>query len=116
MPRKLRTPCRWPMCPGLTDHKTGYCEQHRSAADKRRGSARARGYTYRWEQARILFLREHPLCAECLRNGRVAAATVVDHIVDHKGDHDRFWNQDNWQSLCVECHNRKTMRENGARG
>ena len=116
MPTKPRRPCRQIGCPELTDHKTGYCDNHRSAADLRRGSARDRGYNYRWEQSRLLFLRSHPLCAECERNGRVTAATVVDHVVDHKGDHDRFWSVDNWQSLCAECHNRKTMRENGARG
>ena len=112
MPTKLRTRCRHVGCPALTDHKTGYCDAHRAAADLRRGSSRDRGYTYRWEQARIQFLREHPLCAECERNGKVTAATVVDHIKDHKGNHDLFWNVNNWQPLCKHCHDRKTITEN----
>ncbi|MEX3820460.1 HNH endonuclease [Paraburkholderia sp. BR14262] len=58
-------------------------------------------------------LREHPLCAECWRKGRVTDATEVDHIkrledggTDEPG---------NLQSLCHDCHAEKTSRENGAR-
>lgn len=58
-----------------------------------------------------MFLRAYPLCAECERQGRVAPATVVDHIIPHKGNYDLFWDMSNWQSLCKPCHDRKTARE-----
>lgn len=116
MPIKLKTRCRQIGCAALTDHKTGYCEAHRGIADRRRGTARERGYNYKWEQARLIYLQEFPLCAECLRHGKVTAASVVDHIVDHKGNYDRFWDRGNWQALCKPCHDAKTMKENGVRG
>ena len=50
----------------------------------------------------------HPLCAECQRHGRVTAATVVDHIIPHRGNMELFWDRDNWDSLCAPCHNKKT--------
>lgn len=63
-----------------------------------------RGYGYRWQQARVLHLSAHPLCAMCEAAGRVTAASVVDHIKPHKGDESLFWNRGNWQSLCKPCH------------
>lgn len=62
-------------------------------------------YGYRWQQAREGFLRKHPLCAQCERQGVVEAASVVDHIVAHRGDMELFWDRANWQSLCGPCHN-----------
>lgn len=28
------------------------------------------------------------------------ATEVVDHVVPHRGDHDLFWDEDNWQASC----------------
>ncbi len=49
-----------------------------------------RGYDYRWQKARERYLRDHPLCVYCERNGRTAAASVVDHIISHRGDKELF--------------------------
>lgn len=38
------------------------------------------------------------------RQGRTVVATVVDHIVPHKGDKRLFWDSKNWQALCKPCH------------
>jgi 5-methylcytosine-specific restriction protein A len=35
---------------------------------------------------------------------------VVDHIIPHRGDQYLFWDQENWQALCKDCHDRKTGR------
>jgi 5-methylcytosine-specific restriction protein A len=43
-------------------------------------------------------------------------ATVVDHIIPHNGDMVRFWDQDNWQPLCKQCHDIKTATEDGGLG
>ncbi len=75
-----------------------------------RANSNQRGYTWRWGKARLAYLREHPLCVECEKEGRIVPATCVDHIVPHRGDEDRFWDQDNWQSLCVRHHGQKTAR------
>ena len=34
----------------------------------------------------------------------MSAATVVDHIIPHRGDKTLFWDETNWQSLCKTCH------------
>ncbi|WP_328203649.1 hypothetical protein [Brevibacillus nitrificans] len=48
--------------------------------------------------------------------GNVGAATVVDHIIPHKGDKELFWDQKNWQGLCDSHHSRKTAKEDGGFG
>lgn len=76
--------------------------------------ANARLYTYRWQQASRAFLRLHPLCQcqDCDEGRkRLTLATVVDHIVPHRGDERLFWDTSNWAAMAVECHNRKTQRE-----
>lgn len=70
-----------------------------------------RGYGWRWQKARLRFLQENPLCVYCQRQGRVTAATVVDHITPHRGDMDLFWDSDNWQPLCKHCHDSTKKRE-----
>lgn len=75
-------------------------QQRRAEADKRRGSARERGYTSQWDGAALDFRREHPLCLGCQAVGRITAAAVVDHVEPHKGDPKKFWNRAMWQSAC----------------
>ena len=60
----------------------------------------------RWRKARVRHLAEYPLCVLCERQGMEKAASVVDHIKEHKGDSDLFWDPYNWQSLCPPCHSR----------
>ena len=47
--------------------------------------------TYRWQQHRLRQLQQQPLCAMCLTQCKVTAATVADHITPHKGDYELFW-------------------------
>jgi 5-methylcytosine-specific restriction enzyme A len=63
-----------------------------------------RGYGWRWQKARDAYLLEYPLCVYCARNGYITKATVVDHIVQHKGNQSLFWAVNNWQPLCKTCH------------
>ena len=44
----------------------------------------------------------------CASYGKITPATIVDHIVPHRGDMLLFWDQENWQALCKECHDQKT--------
>ena len=108
MPRSPKRPCRYPGCPNLCESGT-YCPEHSAESpDRQRGSAAERGYDAKWRRARKLFLQRHPLCANCLSQGVLTPATVVDHIVPHRGDHRLFWDEQNWQPLCKACHDRKT--------
>ena len=65
-----------------------------------------RGYGGRWQKARKTFLAkpENALCRMCQEEGRVEAATVVDHVIPHEGDQALFWDTDNWQPLCASHH------------
>jgi 5-methylcytosine-specific restriction endonuclease McrA len=50
----------------------------------------------------------------CQVQNRLTVATVVDHIVPHKGDQALFWDHANWQSLCKRCHDSlKQKQEHG---
>ena len=113
-------PCAYPGCPTLVAGHSGKCEKHRIQQRREleagRASATSRGYGSRWRTARKRFLELNPLCVECNRMGRLTAATVVDHIVPHKGDAELFWDQSCWQALCKPCHDRKTAREDGRWG
>lgn len=111
MPRTPKRPCRYPGCPNLCE-KGVYCLQHMEfSSDRMRGGADARGYNAEWRRARKAFLKEHPLCVGCMFKGRLAPATVVDHIIPHRGDKRLFWDEHNWQALCKNCHDQKTGHE-----
>jgi len=81
-----------------------------------RGTSAQRGYGYRWQKARAHYLRAHPLCKRCDAEDRAVAATVVDHVVPHRGDMALFWDPDNWQPLCKRHHDIKTATEDGGFG
>ncbi len=77
--------------------------------DQTRGSAHSRGYDSRWKKARLCYLQKHSLCVQCMASGRPTLATVVDHIIPHRGDKTLFWDSSNWQPLCKDCHDKKTF-------
>jgi 5-methylcytosine-specific restriction protein A len=51
-----------------------------------------------------------------LRKRMYVKASVVDHIRPHRNDPELFWNSENFQSLCVQCHSIKTVNEDGGFG
>ncbi|HAX5241948.1 TPA: HNH endonuclease [Escherichia coli] len=81
-------------------------------------------YNSRWERFRLAYLQAHPLCVMCHQQGRITAATVVDHIKPHRlkealrsGDREAiakaqklFWDQKNWQGLCRQHHDATKQR------
>jgi 5-methylcytosine-specific restriction protein A len=100
-----------------------------------KASSTARGYGYKWQQARAAYLLKHPFCAYCLRDAGISYeqdamaiglacmniglgmlyAQVVDHTEPHRGDMKLFWDSTKWQSLCTTHHSRDKQREE-ARG
>lgn len=66
-----------------------------------------------WMERKERWLRAHPVCAGCERNGVMQLADEVDHItplIDGGAD-----DESNYQSLCCECHKAKTAEENSRR-
>ncbi|OON87798.1 HNH endonuclease [Pyramidobacter sp. C12-8] len=121
MPRRAKHPCPHPGCGALVEAGHKYCPLHesehpirRSEYDKKYDAKRPESHrfyhTARWQRLRNAYIRKHPLCEECMRNGRIAVAKVVDHIVEIKdGGPTTQWS--NLQSLCMACHNAKTLKE-----
>ncbi|MBB4067171.1 HNH endonuclease signature motif containing protein [Gellertiella hungarica] len=80
--------------------------------DRKRPSARERGYNRAWDIARREFLLRRP---NCQFPGCDNPSSVVDHITPHKGDPRLFWDRTNWQALCARCHNSRKQKQERSR-
>lgn len=107
MPYKPKRPCSYPGCPNLTDGR--YCEKHQKLTGRQyekygRDPEEKRRYRGNWKKIRGRYIAAHPLCEECLKNGRYTKAEQVHHIVPlSEGGSSR---DENLMSLCSECHAR----------
>jgi len=71
-----------------------------------RGSKQSRGYGGEWERISLLKRQANPVCEVC----NDATADDVDHIVPFIGVTDpKRTEWKNLQSICRDCHNRKTF-------
>lgn len=107
----MKKVCNHPMCTNIAEQGKAYCEQHVRPETKNTRSSTKMGYDYRWQKIRKAYLQRNPLCVECMKDGIVTVATVVDHIIPHKGNRKLFYDESNYQSLCVACHNKKSATE-----
>ena len=114
MPYKPRVPCKHPGCAALIPSGTKYCDEHKALHPEEVRSAAGRGYGSAWRKASKQLLQAHPLCEECQKQGKYTKATVVDHIIAHRGAERLFWDRSNWRVLCKRCHDRKTMTEDAS--
>lgn len=60
-----------------------------------------------WNSATAVFISKNEYCCDCSRRGFVSVADKVAHITDPKTDRALFWDQRNWQALCLCCYLRK---------
>lgn len=89
-------------------------ERVRAYQRERRATANRSMYrTAAWRSLRKLQLEEYPVCKS---PGCAHPASVVDHVIPHRGRNDLFFDQANLQSLCKRCHDRKTARSDGGFG
>ena len=110
MPSKPKKPCRYPGCPNLT--RETYCEEHQKATatsynQTRRDPDSNKRYGRRWRNIRDLYVRAHPLCEDCLKEGKHVPVYEVHHIVPLSlgGTNDT----DNLISLCHSCHEKRDV-------
>lgn len=66
-------------------------------------------HTSEWERVRqAAWARDHGLCVECRKRGRVTAAEIVHHIDEltpaNVGDPGKAYGIDNLECVCRECH------------
>lgn len=112
MPSKCAHFCNHPGCNELTTHR--YCDKHtqeheaeqkkaNARYDKERGSSTSRGYDELWRKVRLSYLKAHPLCELCDKEGKITPAVLVHHIkpIDEGGDRLR---RENLQALCNDHH------------
>lgn len=76
MPYKQKHPCRHPSSPELVESGKKYCEKHVSLHPEYIRSASSRGYTGKWQRVSKAYLRKHPMCGECMKQGRYTKTTV----------------------------------------
>jgi len=109
MPMKPRRPCAYPGCPELSSGNSSYCAKHTKLQRKNydryeRSPEVIKRYGSAWHKARARYVLSHPLCEQCLKEGRLRAVDEVHHIVPvKKGGTDA---EENLMSLCRSCHNK----------
>lgn len=115
IPYKPKKPCAMQGCPKLT-HET-YCEEHKALRRKqydkfKRAPDHDKKYGNNWRKVRGLYVKQHPLCEKCLKEGKITAVNEVHHIKPlSQGGSNKF---SNLMSLCQSCHT-KTHYEIGDR-
>jgi 5-methylcytosine-specific restriction protein A len=60
--------------------------------------------TKTWRRLRESHLSHNPLCGVCLEKDIVKVATVVHHLIPHRGRWHLFVESNNLQSVCKSCH------------
>lgn len=75
-----------------------------------RPCAARRGYDAAWQRLRRAFLADHPLCADCDREGVAAPAREAHHLRKVTDRPDLRLDPGNLLALCKRCHNRRTAR------
>lgn len=105
MPHTFKKPCAYPNCPNLTNDK--YCKEHKKLLMKQydqfnRDKNKNKKYGNNWHRIRALYVKQHPLCERCLKEGRITPVEEVHHILPVKqGGSNDF---SNLMSVCKSCH------------
>lgn len=112
MPMKPKRPCSFPRCPELVDGR--FCKEHTKQENRRyekydRDSNTHKRYGRAWRKIRNKFIKEHPLCEQCLEVERLKAVEEVHHILplSRGGTHA----EENLMALCKSCHSRLSVLE-----
>lgn len=118
----IKKRCNKAGCNALIDISQTYCDKHtnynhkqyeriRTSTDE--GKEYKRFYdTKEWREVRYqALLRDGFLCVMCLANDMYTEATIGDHIIPTKIRWDLRLDINNVQSLCNECHNKKTKED-----
>ena len=110
MPYKPKRPCAYPGCGRLADSEQ-YCAEHQKTMTKHynryeRDPASNKRYGRAWKRIRDRYIKSHPLCEECEKQGRLTPAEEVHHILPlSKGGGNE---KSNLMALCKPCHSRIT--------
>lgn len=103
----------------MIDYRQKYCEKHKAEQTtvKRKERKQSEGKYFQfyqsrtWRKASYLYRLNHPVCEDCLEEGLIRKADVVDHKIELKDDWSKRLDETNFRSLCHAHHNTKTTRE-----
>lgn len=84
-----------------------YCAEHKPAAAPKETDSFYLSVS--WRRFRNWYLKNHSLCEQCEREGRLIPADMVDHVIEIK-DGGALTSEENAESLCWKCHAVKTAR------
>ena len=99
-------------------NKTGYCDNCKPSQQPDRDNASQRGYGYRWQKLRAVYLNKNTLaeCERCLLSnckdrGRDIPADTVHHIKPVATHPDLRYRFDNLLAVARVCHERIHQRQ-----
>jgi 5-methylcytosine-specific restriction protein A len=105
VPYKPPSPCAYPGCPKLTSGR--YCTEHQKQVNShynhfQREPETSKRYGAAWRRIRDRYIKEHPLCELCKKEGRLVPAEIVYHVLplSEGGTNDTR----NLMSLCESHH------------
>jgi 5-methylcytosine-specific restriction protein A len=121
----LKHLCKAVGCGRIVESKSSYCPLHeyKQREDDERKMKWLSGQSFkyrepwhewynttRWRKLRDTIIKSNPECVVCGN-----PATVIDHIVPHRGQEELFFDESNLQALCSRCHKDKTLAEMASR-
>jgi 5-methylcytosine-specific restriction protein A len=105
--------CREVNCNALLE-KPGYCDKHKGEYKSKNipfeNAKRSNEGLYKTTRWRVMARKHLSIQNFCVCCGSRENLTV-DHIIPPRGDGDLFFDKDNLETLCVQCHRWKTARE-----
>lgn len=115
----LTAPVGYCSTPGCPNRAKGQCPDHAKARrqDRQTGWARTNPllHTQRWRRYSKARLARHPYCVGFPRGVHTiqTLAQCTDHRLPWRTHPDRFWDEANHDSLCLDCNKRKNIAEEG---
>lgn len=95
-------------CPNMTEQGSSYCSEHRPPRALKETNPFY--LTPQWRRFRDSYIRRHPLCEQCLLDGRRdTPSRMVDHVTP-LSDGGAKTSDDNAMAMCWKCHGIKTAQ------
>lgn len=117
MPYSPKRPCAYSGCSLFAETGQQYCAEHLKLTNKHynkyeRDPESNKRYGRAWKRIRDRYIKAHPLCEECVTQGKLTPAEEVHHILplSRGGGHETS----NLMALCKSCHSSITA-ESGDR-
>lgn len=119
----VKKQCNHAGCRILVEYSQKYCDKHKrfekpkSDYDKYVNRKKIGGRYFKfyhskeWTKASQLYRINNPCCKECLDEGIIRKADVVDHITELRDNWSKRLDDSNFMSLCHRHHNAKTREE-----